>query len=269
MGGPAKKRANREREHHDEPSRGDRTSSRHEKTSSRQGNGSSSGDTSSSGKALSSARSHRDDKSVRSHRSTTSHRTGYDGNRDPQDERDPAKSRLMIENAKNLDLGAIGWGTVHGYEVPPLPPRPSGPSKLGTATSIGLNTFHVEAMPSKSVWQFEVNIGSGAEKRGLLKKVWSSKAVRQALGKGWIFDGNRLAWALQPIEREIRLIVDLDAEENRTPRNGKENKHRIAIRQTNRVGFNVLVAYLEGKCTFDNTCLEGMYHINVPHQDRD
>lgn len=267
MGGPAKKRANREREHYDQDSREDRTSSRHEKTSSRHGNGSSSGDTSSSGKALSSARSHRDDKSIRSHRSTASRRAGYDGNRDPQDERDPAKSRLMIENAKNLDLGAVGWGTVHGYDVPSLPPRPSGPSKLGTPTSIGLNTFHVEAVPSKAVYQFEVNIGSGAEKRGLIKRVWASNAVQQALGKSWIFDGNRLAWSLNPIERETRLIVDLDAEDKVTPRNGKENKHRIAIRQTNRVGFDVLMAYLEGKCTFDNTCLEGMSHRNVSHRD--
>lgn len=265
MAGAAKNRANREREQreHEQQVRGSNGSSRqgngssrHGESSSRRGNGSSSGETSSSGKATSSARSRTDARSVRSHRSTASRRTGYDGNRDPQDERDPAKSRPIVD-PKNIDLPAGGWGIVRGYEVQPMPSRPLGPSSLGAQTKIGLNTFNVESMPTKSVYQFEVMIGSGAEKRGLIKKVWQSKTVQQALGKGWIFDGNRLAWSMHPIEREHRLIIDLDQEENRTPRAGKENKHRVAIRQTNRVGFNALVAYLEGKCSFDNTCLEG------------
>ena len=42
----------------------------------------------------------------------------------------------------------------------------------------------------------QVTIGSGAEKRGLIKKVWASKTVQQELGADnmWLYDGNKLAW---------------------------------------------------------------------------
>ena len=102
-------------------------------------------------------------------------------------------------------------------------------------------------------------IGSGVEKRGLVAKVWQSKAVRQELGQGFIFDGVKLAWALKRVEREIRLIVDLDQEEGRQPRaGGKENKHRIAIRCTNAVRIDTLMSYMEGKCDMDNAVLESI-----------
>lgn len=103
-------------------------------------------------------------------------------------------------------------------------------------------------------------MNAGAEKRGLVKKVWESRAVSAALGSGWVFDGNRLAWSMKPIERELRITVDLDAEHNRAPRQGKSNTHRIIIRQTNEVGFQTLQSYLKGECDFDTNCLEA---INV------
>lgn len=37
-------------------------------------------------------------------------------------------------------------------------------------------------------------IGSGVEKRGLIKAVWASKAIQEKLGKGFIFDGNKIGW---------------------------------------------------------------------------
>jgi eukaryotic translation initiation factor 2C len=40
----------------------------------------------------------------------------------------------------------------------------------------------------------QVQIGSGVERRALVKKVWHSQAVKNAIGPSWIFDGNRLAW---------------------------------------------------------------------------
>lgn len=69
-----------------------------------------------------------------------------------------------------------------------------------------------------------------------------SKAVKEALGKGFIFDGNKLGWSLKPMDREIRLLVDLDQERGRTPRAGKSDQHRIAIRQTNAVRLDTLVS---------------------------
>lgn len=43
-------------------------------------------------------------------------------------------------------------------------------------------------------YQLQVLIGSGAEKRGLIKTVWESQAIKNAIGKGFIFDGNKIGW---------------------------------------------------------------------------
>ena len=69
---------------------------------------------------------------------------------------------------------------------------------------------------------------------------------------------------MKPITREIKIIVDLDKEQGRTPRPGKEdaNKTRIHIRQTNHVRLDVLVSYLEGKVSFDNSCLEAINFLD-------
>lgn len=43
----------------------------------------------------------------------------------------------------------------------------------------------------------KVVIGEGAEKMGLIKKVWESKTVKRELakhGKFWLWDGNKIAW---------------------------------------------------------------------------
>ena len=162
-------------------------------------NGSSSGETSSSGKASGDARSHTSDvrsvggQSVQSMRLTGSRLPATrppqnDGNQDPGEERNPATARVQVD-PRNLDLGMGGWSTVRGYEVPTQLPARSKPSALGQPIKVGLNTFNVEKFPDKAIYQFEVLIGSGVEKRGLVKKVWQSKAVRDTIGKGWIFDG--------------------------------------------------------------------------------
>ena len=40
----------------------------------------------------------------------------------------------------------------------------------------------------------KILIGSGVEKRGLIKAVWESSTVQQAVGQAFIFDGNKLGW---------------------------------------------------------------------------
>ncbi|KAK3720601.1 Protein argonaute [Vermiconidia calcicola] len=249
MAGAAKKRANQERPHH------------------AGAQGSSSGETSSSGKATNSARS-----DGRSNRTTGSRRTGMDGNRDPDSpgaesgapERDPARSRPVIdERSMKESLGTAGFAIIRGQDVSrPFAARPPS-SKVGTALKCGLNTFDADINSTAKVYQFDVLVGNGVEKRGLIKKVWRSKAVEQALGRGFIFDDNKLAWSLKKVERELRITVDLDQEGGRTVRpGGKENKHRIVIRQTNHVYLDVLDAYMAGKCDFDNKCLEALTFLN-------
>ncbi|KAF2481788.1 Piwi domain-containing protein [Neohortaea acidophila] len=223
--------------------------------------GSSSGDTSTSGKVTQSAKSH---SPSRSQRSSGSRRdaAGYDGNRDPNEERDPTKSKVLIDIPKNLDLGAAAWSSVRDLQVSGLPPRPAL-SKMGQPCKIALNTFEVLSLPTMPVFQFDVHFGSGNEKRGLIRKLWESKAVKAALGPGFIFDGNKLAWSMKTLTRDINITVDLDAEEGREVKaGGKENRHRFVIRQTNSVKFNALLGYLEGKCGFDNSVLESINFLD-------
>ncbi|KAK5114285.1 hypothetical protein LTR62_002536 [Meristemomyces frigidus] len=185
--------------------------------------------------------------------------SNYDGNRDETsgDTRNPTTSRVVVD-PKNFDISAAGWASIRNVTTQ-MPARPK-PSTLGQGIKVGLNTFRIKKVPEKKVFQFDVLIGSGAEKRGLMKRVWESKAIAKALGKGWIYDGNKLAWSMNPIDREHKILVDLDSPEEggRPAVGGKENKHRVLIRQTNYVGFDVLMGYLDGKCGFDNTILEAI-----------
>ncbi|KAK5734619.1 Protein argonaute [Elasticomyces elasticus] len=188
---------------------------------------------------------------------------GFDGNKDPETSssgtRNPATSRVLVD-PKNFDLGVAGWSTVRGTSAPGVMPARPNPSSLGQPVKIGLNTFRLKKMPSSSVYQYDIIVGDGAEKRGLMTRVWASKAVQKELGHGWIYDGNKLAWSMKKLDRELRLLVDLDsAEEGGKPKkSGKENKHRIVIKQTNTVGIQVLTSYLAGQCSFDNTVLESI-----------
>ena len=267
MAGAAKHRANKERQLH------------------AAGNGSSSGETSSSGKASRSARSDALSAAGRSTGSRVSagRPSRFDGNRDPDSPgmRNPATARPIV-TPRNIDLPVAAYSVMRGQQGKiPLAPRPAA-SKLGQPIKVGLNTFNAEIPASAKIYQYDVSvlskfnqccalvadflqvmIGNGVEKRGLIAKVWQSKAVQQELGKGgpggFIFDKNKLAWSLKKIDREARIIVDLDHEEGRTPRaDGKENKHRVAIRFTNELSITGLLAYMEGRTDFDNACLEAV-----------
>ena len=190
----------------------------------------------------------------------------YDGNDDgdaPLTHRDPNKTDLKISDkaTKNVDLGYGCWQLLHGDGAPQVARRPAA-STVGQPVKIGLNTFSVKSFPKGDVYQYDVIVGSGQEKRGLILNVWESQTVKQALGNGWIFDGNKLAWSSRSISRELRIMVDLDAERGKTPREGKENKHRVVVRQTNKVAFTVLSSYLNGEASWDNKCLESINFLD-------
>lgn len=170
----------------------------------------------------------------------------------------PQSARLEVNN-KNVDFSMQAWNTQRGLQTSAAMPKRLAVSKLGSERKIGLNSFPVTNFPSAPVYQYEIMVGNGAEKKGLIKAVWESKAVRKAVGDQVIFDGNRLAWSLKPLERELRLIVNLDEERGRPTKAGKAaDAPRIVIRQTNRIRFDTLNAHLEGRCDFDNTCLEAI-----------
>lgn len=251
MAGPAKFRVNKEAE------RRQPTDNRSAATGS--GSNASSTSASSSGYATRSVRSEVSLGSTNAARSWRS--AAFDGNADTgaMPDRNPATSSVKLDSKKfNFDLGMAGWATVRGTEVSSVLPPRQAPSKMGAPCKIGLNTYHVEQFPNMPINQFDVMIGDGTEKRGTINAVWNSKAVQNEIGPSAIFDGNRLAWSGKSIIREIRLKVNLDQERGRAPGKKGPDEHRILIRQTNKVGFQQLIAYLQGKAAFDNTCLEAI-----------
>ena len=57
---------------------------------------------------------------------------------------------------------------------------------------------------------------------------------------------------------ENRFIVDLDEEKGQTPKEGRDNKHRVAINFAKKVQLATVRGYLEGKIDFDKGILEGI-----------
>ena len=66
--------------------------------------------------------------------------------------------------------------------------------KAGKKAMIEVNSHAVLSWPQKDVYQYDIMIGSGAEKRGLITAVWNSQAIQTKLGDGFIFDGNKIGW---------------------------------------------------------------------------
>ena len=69
-------------------------------------------------------------------------------------------------------------------------------------------------------------------------------------------------------KNELRLVVDLDAEDGRPPRrDGKENKHHVKINKAknNTVNLSTIKAYLEGTMDFDTPILEAISQSLVVH----
>ncbi|KAI9822452.1 MAG: hypothetical protein M1827_000171 [Pycnora praestabilis] len=182
--------------------------------------------------------------------------------RDPG--RDPPKPTRLTDLNRNIDLPGSAYNLDHAYEIPTeLMARPKVGNTTGKEVVIQLNSFNITRFPNKTVYQYDIQIGSGAEKRGLIKKVWASKTVAQKIPvHQWIFDGNKIAWSLSELKAEVTFFVDFDAEEGVTPRAGKENRHRVTIRKTNPVNLAVLTAYLGGKMSFDTPVLEAINFLD-------
>ncbi|PNS21294.1 Protein argonaute [Sphaceloma murrayae] len=184
----------------------------------------------------------------------------YDGNRDP------GQTAMVPQVNKNVDMSVTMWAHVSGQNVE-IQRRPPKLSALGKAINVGLNTFEVVAIPTVPVYQYDVLIGGGDEKRGLVKKLWSSKALIAALPahNRWIFDGKQIAWSTEKVDREIRIMIDLDKEENREPKSGKSNVHKVVIKPATTgatIRFDNLRAFLESRADFSTSCLESINFLD-------
>ncbi|KAF2201527.1 Piwi-domain-containing protein [Delitschia confertaspora ATCC 74209] len=165
-------------------------------------------------------------------------------------------------------LGMQGWYAARGVEIPnSLPSRPAKFNSLGKAVPIKLNTFNVSGWPTTKVHQYDISWDEKSPtkdgKRGLMNKIWNSKAAKEALGEPqslWIYDGHKLAWANKKIadNEELRITVDLDAEQGRTktPGAGAKNTHTIFVKWTRSVDFAHLDEFLNGKCSWTASCID-------------
>ena len=145
--------------------------------------------------------------------------------------------------------------------VPDMAKRPAKNNALGQEVKVGLNTFPV-ASNLKAVYQYSVQIGSGNEKRGLIRKIWEIPHLPKILGlEGIIFDGNKLAWSMKKLAKPLSVEIDIDKETNQKPRK-KPNTIRISISFAKELRFEQLEAYMAGKCGFDNTILESITFLD-------
>ncbi|KAK4692655.1 eukaryotic translation initiation factor 2C, partial [Lecanoromycetidae sp. Uapishka_2] len=171
----------------------------------------------------------------------------------------PAKEITQL--LKNVDFGGNAYGFTH--HMPSQSMHRVGFGKAGKPAKIQINSHIVKSWPERPVFQYDVLIGSGVEKRGLVQRVWKSNAVKTAVGKGFIFDGNKIGWGPVDFKRELRVSVDLDAEDGRPPR-GTPNIHRVVISnpKNKKINLAAIKGYLEGTTDFDISVLEAINFLD-------
>ncbi|KAH6682517.1 Piwi domain-containing protein [Halenospora varia] len=154
---------------------------------------------------------------------------------------------------------------IHQYPSD-LPARPAF-CTTGKAVAVRVNQYKLASFPNNDIYQYDVSIGTGAEKMGKIMFVWKSNQVQNKLkaaagNECWLWDGNKLAWNSTRIP-EQRILVDLDAERGRAPRPGKESeKIYCHIRQSKVVRLSVIAAYLNQQTPFDNAILEAINFLD-------
>jgi eukaryotic translation initiation factor 2C len=101
----------------------------------------------------------------------------------------------------------------------------------------------------------------------VIKKVWETQARKTLTGDFFIFDGNKLGWSGQNIEREVSVMVDLDAEQGRPP-GRTSNTFRVVIRKTKVLNISLIQAYFNGQIQMGTEILEAiseqLFHIRPP-----
>jgi eukaryotic translation initiation factor 2C len=143
------------------------------------------------------------------------------------------------------------------YRLPTEFKTRPGYNTTGREVQVALNSFSVDQFPTSTVYQYDVQIGNGAERRMVIKKVWDTQARKNLTGEFFIFDGNKLGWSGQNIEREVSVMVDLDAEEGRRP-GRSSNSFRIVIRKTKVLDISVIRAYFNRQIQMGTEILEAI-----------
>ncbi|KAF4636152.1 hypothetical protein G7Y89_g1932 [Cudoniella acicularis] len=102
---------------------------------------------------------------------------------------------MEIQNYRTFDK--VTNEAVHQFPSN-LPLRP-GFNTVGKAIAIRVNQYKLTNFPDNDIYQYDINIGNGAEKAGKIMAVWKSKTLQDAIKKASggapvLWDGNKLAW---------------------------------------------------------------------------
>ncbi|KAL9085957.1 MAG: hypothetical protein Q9165_007319 [Trypethelium subeluteriae] len=172
---------------------------------------------------------------------------------------------IMSSSMSSERVGLLrDFDLTHVQFIPdsPLPAKPKL-NTTGKEIKLTLNTWPVKGLPVNPVWQYDVLIGNGVEKRGKIMNAWESPTLQGTLGPHWIFDGNRIAWS--PIElKEVRKTLNLDEEYGRTRKREFPDEVTVVVRKAKEplVKFDKLHAYLDGQTSFDNEILEAINFLD-------
>ncbi|KAI1101620.1 Piwi-domain-containing protein [Jackrogersella minutella] len=185
---------------------------------------------------------------------------------DPARERRPLTATELL--GKRFDLPADAYKTGKGETR--FTARP-GYATQGKPIKVQLNIFPVTNWTDSDIIQYDITVSPNLkESHALVKKVWNTKTVTEALrkqGGRWLYDGSKLAWSSEKITRgETKITVDLDglkekaaAEHELVAKKVARNSvYYLSIRQTTTVRLSYLKAYLQGKISWDNHVLECM-----------
>ncbi|KAJ4516711.1 Protein argonaute [Exophiala dermatitidis] len=163
----------------------------------------------------------------------------------PVTQGDPARDEpsRYTDALRNVDLPASF------YNIDQLFKKRPAFNNSGKPVQLAVNAYTVTQYPNVNVYQYDVIIGDGSEKRAVQRKVWASKTRKDATGAPMIYDGNRLAWSLIDHGEGLRLMVDLDSQDGR-PSRGAKNTFRLHIKKTRTLDINVVQQYLNGTIQF-------------------
>ncbi|CZR64330.1 related to argonaute like post-transcriptional gene silencing protein QDE-2 [Phialocephala subalpina] len=151
------------------------------------------------------------------------------------------------------------------YNFPTELPNRPGLGKAGRAIVVRVNQFKVMQWPQGDIQQYDIVIGTGAEKRGKITAVWKSKTVQDRLNSfrvPWLWNGDKIAWTSAKIP-EQHIPVDFDLEKGRPPRD-PNNRDVVfcRIKPTTTIRMAVIKGYLDRQMPFDDSTLAAINFLD-------
>ncbi|KAI4249574.1 MAG: hypothetical protein L6R42_008924, partial [Xanthoria sp. 1 TBL-2021] len=135
--------------------------------------------------------------------------------------------------------------------------RRPGYGAAGTGIGLRLNSHLISRIKAKgkakgAFRQYDVHIGSGNEKRGLIRAVLGSNELLKNLPGTWVFNGDKIAWSDHNAKEALRLTIDLHGKPSPgLPARAPDNIS-VVIRSTGaKIDLSNIYDYMGGICQFD------------------